>query len=192
MDRKLDATTKEASKVMAHSQQRDFFQSVKSNKPEAFTDVEVLEVGSLNINGTVRDFFQSTRYIGADLAPGRDVDVVCNGENLDYPDNSFDVAVSAECFEHNPEWVATFRNMWRMSKNYVIMTCASEGRAEHGTTRSDPGSSPLTLSWDYYRNLTEQDFRDEFDLDKMFVNYYFAYNPDSCDLYFYGEKKANA
>jgi ubiquinone/menaquinone biosynthesis C-methylase UbiE len=177
---------------MAHSQQRDFFQSVKNKSPEAFTGVEVLEVGSLNINGTVRDFFHSTRYIGADVAEGRDVDVVCNGENLDYPDNSFDVAVSAECFEHNPEWVATFRNMWRMSKKYVMMTCASEGRAEHGTTRSDPGSSPLTLGWDYYRNLTEQDFRAEFNLDEMFDSYYFDYNADSCDLYFYGEKKANA
>jgi len=177
---------------MAHSQQRDFFQGVKNKKPEAFTGVEVLEVGSLNINGTVRDFFDSTRYIGADVAEGRDVDVVCNGENLDYPDNSFDVAVSAECFEHNPEWVATFRNMWRMSKKYVMMTCASEGRAEHGTTRSDPGSSPLTLGWDYYRNLTEQDFRAEFNLDEMFDSYYFDYNADSCDLYFYGEKKSNA
>jgi ubiquinone/menaquinone biosynthesis C-methylase UbiE len=177
---------------MAHSQQRDFFEGVKNKKPEAFTGVEVLEVGSLNINGTVRDFFDSTRYIGADVAEGRDVDVVCNGENLDYPDNSFDVAVSAECFEHNPEWVATFRNMWRMSKKYVMMTCASEGRAEHGTTRSDPGSSPLTLSWDYYRNLTEQDFRAEFNLDEMFDSYYFDYNADSCDLYFYGEKKPHA
>jgi ubiquinone/menaquinone biosynthesis C-methylase UbiE len=177
---------------MAHSQQRDFFQGVKNKKPEAFTGVEVLEVGSLNINGTVRDFFNSTRYIGADVAEGRDVDVVCNGENLDYPDNSFDVAVSAECFEHNPEWVATFRNMWRMSKKYVMMTCASEGRAEHGTTRSDPGSSPLTLGWDYYQNLTEQDFRAEFNLDEMFDSYYFDYNADSCDLYFYGEKKPNA
>jgi ubiquinone/menaquinone biosynthesis C-methylase UbiE len=177
---------------MAHSQQRDFFQSVKNKSPEAFTGVEVLEIGSLNINGTVRDFFDSTRYIGADVAEGKDVDVVCNGENLDYPDNSFDVAVSAECFEHNPEWVATFRNMWRMSKKYVMMTCASEGRAEHGTTRSDPGSSPLTLGWDYYRNLTEKDFRAEFNLDEMFTNYYFQYNPDSCDLYFYGEKKSNA
>lgn len=177
---------------MAHSQQRDFFQDVKNKKPEAFTGVEVLEIGSLNINGTVRDFFDSTRYIGADVAEGRDVDVVCNGENLDYPDNSFDVAVSAECFEHNPEWVATFRNMWLMSKKYVMMTCASEGRAEHGTTRSDPGSSPLTLGWDYYRNLTEQDFKAEFNLDEMFTNYYFQFNPDSCDLYFYGEKKADA
>ena len=177
---------------MAHSQQRDFFLEVKEQNPEAFIDVEVLEVGSLNINGTVRDFFQSKRYVGVDVGAGRDVDVICNGEDLDYPDNSFDVAVSAECFEHNPEWLATFRNMWRMSKKYVMMTCASTGRPEHGTTRTDAGSSPLTLAWDYYRNLTEQDFRAELDLDEMFANYYFRYNPESCDLYFYGEKKNDA
>jgi hypothetical protein len=175
--------------MMAHLQQRDFFQSLQKKTPEAFTNVTVLEVGSLDINGTIRDLFNSPKYVGVDVAPGRGVDVVCNGEDLDYPDNSFDVAVSAECFEHNPEWVATFQNMWRMSNTYVMMTCASEGRAEHGTRNSSPGSSPLTLDWDYYRNLTEDDFREHFDLDEMFTDYFFEYNPVSCDLYFYGVKR---
>jgi hypothetical protein len=174
---------------MAHLQQRDFFQNLQSKTPEAFTDVTVLEVGSLDINGTVRDFFASRKYVGVDVAPGRGVDVVCNGEDLDYPDNSFDVAVSAECFEHNPEWVATFQNMWRMSSTHVMMTCATEGRPEHGTRKSSPGSSPLTLDWDYYRNLREDDFREHFDLDTMFSHYFFQTNPVSHDLYFYGVKR---
>ena len=174
---------------MAHLQQRDFFQNLQSKAPEAFADVTVLEVGSLNINGTVRDFFASRKYVGVDVAPGKHVDVVCNGEDLDYPDNSFDVAVSAECFEHNPEWVATFQNMWRMSSTHVIMTCATEGRSEHGTRKSSPGSSPLTLDWDYYGNLTEADFREHFDMDAMFTDYFFETNPVSHDLYFYGVKR---
>jgi hypothetical protein len=174
---------------MAHLQQRDFFQKLQSKAPEAFADVTVLEVGSLNINGTVRDFFASRKYVGVDVAPGKHVDVVCNGEDLDYPDNSFDVAVSAECFEHNPEWVATFQNMWRMSSTHVIMTCATDGRAEHGTRKSSPGSSPLTLDWDYYGNLTEADFRKHFDMDAMFTDYFFETNSVSHDLYFYGVKR---
>ena len=173
---------------MAHLQQRDFFEKVKRENPEVFTGVKVLEVGSLDINGTVRDFFDAIRYVGVDVAPGPGVDVVAQGENLDYPDDSFDVAVSAECFEHNPEWVLTFANMWRMSNRFVIMTCASTGRPEHGTRHSSPGSSPLTLDWDYYRNLTEEDFREAFDLDNMFSEYFFEYNPTSCDLYFFGVK----
>lgn len=175
---------------MAHFEQRDFFQKLQGKVPEAFSNAKVLEVGSLDINGTVRDFFDATIYVGADVAPGRGVDLVCNGEDLDYPDNSFDVTVSAECFEHNPEWVATFQNMWRISNNHVIVTCASEGRAEHGTSKSSPGSSPLTLHWDYYKNITEQDFTEHFNLDEMFTDYSFEYNPVSCDLYFYGVKRA--
>ena len=35
-------------------------------------------------------------------------------------------------------------------------------------------------------NLTEQDFRDVFDLPTMFADFGFEYNPVSCDLYFYG------
>lgn len=174
---------------MAHLQQRDFFQKIKNKTPEAFDDVDVIEIGSLDINGTVRDFFNANRYVGVDVGPGPGVDVVANGENVDYPDNTFDTAVSAECFEHNPEWQATFLNMIRMSKKHVIMTCASEGRPEHGTRRTDPGSSPLTLDWDYYKNLTEQDFRDAFDMDKLFIEHMFEYQPDAHDLYFYGIKR---
>lgn len=110
------------------------------------------------------------------------------GQNVRMTKHSFDVAVSAECFEHNPHWQATFKNMTRLAKTAVIFTCASEGRPEHGTTRTTPQDSPFTLEWDYYQNLTEQDFRQAFDLDAMFTQYEFEYNPVSCDLYFIGIK----
>jgi ubiquinone/menaquinone biosynthesis C-methylase UbiE len=171
---------------MAHRQQRTWFSKIKTAHPEWFDGVQVLEVGSLNINGTVRDFYNATRYVGVDIGPGPGVDVVSGGEKLDYPDNSFDIAVSAECFEHNPEWVATFTNMHRMANTAVLITCASDGRPEHGTSRTDRGSSPHT--GDYYRNLNQQDFEQHFDLQAMFSEHAFEYNPESQDLYFYGVK----
>jgi hypothetical protein len=174
---------------MAHEAQRDYFTRLRTQFPQYFTGVKVLEIGSLDINGTVRDFFTPTEYVGVDVAPGLGVDVVAQGEELTYPDNSFDVTVSVECFEHNPEWFATFQNMWRMSKDFVIMTCASTGRPEHGTTRTSPEDSPYTLEWNYYGNLTEDDFREHFDIDSLFTEYSFEYNPEACDLYFYGRKK---
>jgi len=173
---------------MAHEQQRIFINRVKKLFPDAFTDVDVLEVGSLDINGTVRDFFSANRYVGVDVGPGPGVDVVEHGENLLYPDETFDTAISAECFEHNPEWAATFANMHRMAKKYVIFTCASDGRPEHGTRRSDRGSSPLTADWDYYRNLNQADFEQTFDIEEMFSEHMFEYNPQSHDLYFWGVK----
>lgn len=172
---------------MAHKEQRDFLERLKTAHPEWFHNVSVLEVGSLNINGTVRDFFQPTSYVGVDVDKGPGVDVIAEGQNLDYPANHFDIAISAECFEHNPYWAATFSNMHRMSR-VLIFTCASDGRPEHGTHQAHPSSSPLTLDWNYYRNLNRADFEQIFDLDSMFIKHQFEYNPASCDLYFWGVK----
>lgn len=171
---------------MSHPEQREFFESVRLRFPHYFFGTSVIEVGSLNINGTVRDFFSDCTYVGVDLAEGPGVDVVGQGQDLDYPDNSFEVAVSAECFEHNPYWLETFENMHRMASDLVVFTCATEGRREHGTTRTSPADSPFTLEWDYYRNLTENDFSDNLDLDYMFERYQFTVNTSSCDLYFWG------
>ena len=170
---------------MAHQEQREFFDRLRNRWPEMFDGVSVLEIGSLNINGTVRDFFTASEYVGVDVSDGPGVDVVCEGQLLTYPDNSFDVAVSAECFEHNPYWLETFANMVRMSDRWVVFTCASTGRAEHGTTRTTPQDSPFTLQWDYYRNLTADDFLNSFDF-SCFESFEFEYNPVSHDLYFVG------
>jgi len=77
------------------------------------------------------------------------------------------------------------------SKGMVFFTCASDGRPEHGTTRTSPGNSPLTIDkgWDYYRNLNEKDFTKLIDFDKLFVSYSFAIDKEICDLYFFGIKK---
>ena len=173
---------------MAHSEQRVFFETVKSFYPQFFSNVSVIEIGSLNINGTVRDFYNANMYIGVDVDEGKDVDIVEQGQDVKFPDRYFDVAVSAECFEHNPYWKETFANMYRMASKFVIFTCASEGRPEHGTTRTTPADSPFTVNWDYYRNLNEKDFREQFNFDRMFFRYSFIYNPQSYDLYFWGIK----
>ncbi len=176
---------------MAHAEQQQFVQSVKNDFPDLFTGGRIVEIGSLDINGSVRKFFDAPfEYVGLDVAPGRGVDIVCEGQDYDAPDASFDVAISAECFEHNPQWKATFNNMLRLVRNggLIVMTCATTGRPEHGTARSDAGSSPLTVAkgWDYYQNLTEDDFWEVWDFDEMFSSYSFSTNNRSHDLYFWG------
>lgn len=176
---------------MSHQQQLDFIEQLKNQNPEYFSNVKVLEVGSLNINGSIRPFFENCEYLGIDIGEGKDVDFVSKGEEYNAPDNTFDVTVSCECFEHNPYWVETFNNMFRMTKplGLIVITCATTGRAEHGTTRTTPADSPLTLEWDYYKNLTQEDFEKNINLDELFEDYAFIHNPTSCDLYFYGMKK---
>lgn len=178
---------------MAHQQQFEFIDKVKKEFPKYFSNQKVLEVGSLNVNGSVRQFFIDCDYLGLDVGPGPDVDLVAMGDEYDSPDSSYDVVISCECLEHNPKWVETFRNMIRLTKprGAVIMTCATTGRAEHGTTRVSPLDSPLTikLGWEYYRNLTVADFEEHFNFRELFENHEFIVNISSRDLYFFGIKK---
>lgn len=175
---------------MAHWEQRDFVEKIRKGLPQYFSQSKVLEVGSLNINGTIRDFFIDCKYIGIDVSPGLGVDVICEGQNYNAPDDTYDVVCSAECFEHNPYWFETFQNMIRLCKDdgLVFFTCATDGREEHGTSRTTPSDSPLTieLGWNYYMNLNEKDFTSKLNFDLYFKEYHFEINDQSHDLYFWG------
>ncbi len=168
---------------MSHQSQLDFVRSLRLRFPMFFAGQKVLEIGSLDINGSIRQFFDGCDYIGVDLGNGPGVDLVAKGEELDFPDKSFAVVASCECFEHNEQWEATFRNMIRMCRGLVFFSCATEGRPEHGTRRTSPSDAPFCN--DYYRNLTEQDFREKFSFDE-FESYGFMTNKSPADLYFWG------
>lgn len=175
---------------MSHQEQKDFVQKLKNNHPNFFKGKKVLEIGSLNINGSIREFFTNSNYTGIDVAFGDGVDIVCEGQDYNASDETYDVVLSAECFEHNPYWLETFKNMIRLCKNdgLVFFTCATDGRAEHGTSSTTPQDSPLTvaLGWDYYRNLNEKDFTKEINFDEFFSEYHFEVNEEHKDLYFWG------
>jgi SAM-dependent methyltransferase len=66
-------------------------------------DLCVLEIGSRNINGSIREVCpQGVSYIGLDCEPGKDVDRVQEDPYvLPFEDGSFDVVVSSSCFEHS-------------------------------------------------------------------------------------------
>jgi hypothetical protein len=170
---------------MSHQSQLDFVKSVKDMFPYSFKDATVLEVGSLDINGSIRQFFFNCDYIGIDLFPGKGVDVIGAAHTLQL--GKYDTVISCECFEHDKYWKETFKKMYDSAKCLVVFSCATTGRQEHGTTRTNPADSPFTN--DYYKNLTEQDFREAFDIDSMFSKYQFSVNERPEDLYFWGLKK---
>jgi len=66
-----------------------------------------LEVGSLDINGSVRIVFERCDYLGVDLGEGKGVDLVCPGHLLEFPASSFDTVISCQCFEHDVHWQET-------------------------------------------------------------------------------------
>ena len=70
----------------------------------------------------------------------------------------------------------------------MAFTCASRGRPEHGTRRTDARDSPGTQAegLDYYRNLTEADFARAIRLSDSFDEHCFWFLRTSFDLYFAG------
>jgi SAM-dependent methyltransferase len=177
---------------MGHYQQSQFVSIASRRLAKDWTGLKVVEIGSYSVNSTIRPLFAGSQYTGVDLVAGEGVDLVAPGDEVALPDASIDLAISCECFEHNPRWVETFRNMHRMTMpgGVVLITCASTGRREHGTARTTPGESPGTTArgWDYYGNLTREDFERHLPIAQMFERHAFYRNDVSKDLYFIGQR----
>lgn len=95
--------------------------------------MSVLDVGGQDINGSLRKPFEvlmKLKYTCLDIEKHPSVDVVMNpGDNFPFPDESFDLIVSTSCFEHDPCFWITFREMCRVVKKsgYIYVNAPSNG-----------------------------------------------------------------
>jgi len=184
---------------MAHPQQARFCASVREKYPDFFSGSLVLDIGSLDINGNNQFLFDADcLYIGLDLAPGKNVDLVTPAHLLGLPDATFDTIISTECLEHDRFYVETLENIVRLLKpgGLFLMSCATTGRPEHGTMRTIPQDAPLLnlvdIEWaNYYKNITELDIRLAIDIEGVFSDFCFSIGHETHDLYFYGIKHGN-
>lgn len=167
---------------MSHHNQRQFTIIARSLFPAYFKRSSVLEIGAADINGSIKYLFNtSCRFIGIDIWPGKGVDILCPGHLMA---GDFDTVISCEVLEHDQYWKETVLNAVKMTNKALLITCASTGRAEHGTRRTSPKDSPVTQ--DYYENRTIMDLMP---LVAELPYKYFKYNSQSCDLYFIGFKE---
>jgi SAM-dependent methyltransferase len=175
-----------------HQEVEDFVQSTKQKMPKYFFHKDVLEVGSWNVNGSVRKFFTNCEYIGIDLHEGKDVDIICRASEINneitIDHDGFDVVISCEMLEHDWEWKLSLESMYDNLKSggLLLITCAAPNRPEHGTTEHTPQDSPSTQS--YYRNISMEDFRSVLP-DEMFSFSSLEIVREGMDLLFYGIKK---
>lgn len=181
---------------MAHFEQQEFCRKIKEKYPKYFKGKKVLDIGSLDINGNNRFLLDSCNYIGLDVGEGPNVDVVQVAHLYDAPDEYFDLIISTEVFEHDMFYESSIINIIRMLKpgGAFIFTCASTGREEHGTRKSDGSwAAPLLIEiseeWsDYYKNITEKDIIKIEGFKECFPDGIFEYSPIPGDLYFFGVK----
>lgn len=173
---------------MAHQAQQDFFRHVKTLFPRNFRDARVIDCGSLDITGCLRPLFEDCEYVGVDVHPGKNVDIVSLIHALPFW-QEFDTVVSGEMLEHDEYWLKSLGRMYDMLKTggLLAVSAAGEGREEHGTARTGRawGTSP-----NYYRNITAVDLRAAFDFRKQFGCHKLI--EGGGDIYFYGVRKARS
>jgi SAM-dependent methyltransferase len=133
-----------------HEAARNFVARIVAGLPEPPTSV--IEIGSRDINGTVRDFFPSAVYTGLDISPGRGVDIVADG-SIWRPPEPVDCVVTTEVLEHAHGARYIIANAYRMLKTggVFIATMAAPPRPPHSAI--DGGGLRVG---EYYRNVHER------------------------------------
>jgi hypothetical protein len=113
----------------------------------------VLEIGSRNVNGSVRGLFDAEHYIGVDVMPGPGVDVVASGRDY-VPDASPDVVVCCEVLEHTAEAGAIVAHALSLLPvgGVLLLTAAGQERAPHSAIDGGP-----LRSTEHYRNISIDD-----------------------------------
>lgn len=109
----------------------------------------VLEYGSRNINGSVRDLFDTDDYHGIDLYPGLGVDEVADAVEyfVTWP---YQCVVCCEVLEHTPMVAGVVRSASVNLKTcgYFVVTCAADPREPHSSIDGGP-----LQDGEYYNNV---------------------------------------
>lgn len=98
---------------------------------------KVLDVGSLDVNGNIKNFFtdRGYKYLGCDMRKGKNVDVVVNGHDLKkrFKRNSFDMVVCFDTLEHDDRFWLTVANMRYVLKpgGWLILGAPSNRHPRH-------------------------------------------------------------
>ena len=106
---------------------------------EEIAGKRVIEVGSLNVNGSLRSTimeFDPLDYIGVDISNGLGVDMICRAEDMikEFGKNRFDLVISTELLEHVKDWRKVISNIKGSCKSggIILVTTRSRGFEFHG------------------------------------------------------------
>lgn len=93
-------------------------------------------MGARDVNGNPRGFFAGAElYIGVDVVPGPNVDMICSAHDLlhKFEPGSFDTVICCEMLEHDTEPWVSVQNFHELLKcgGHMIITSPANGFFVH-------------------------------------------------------------
>jgi SAM-dependent methyltransferase len=138
-----------------HAEAFNYLTGIRSRFHDV-TGLRILEFGAHNVNGSPRALFAGcAEFVGVDPWPGPDVDCVARAQDF-RSDMRFDVVISAETLEHDPDPQGLIASAWNSLKHggKLILTAAADPRKPH---RCDGYEGDL--NGEYYGNIDPAQLR---------------------------------
>ena len=131
----------------------------------------VLEVGSLNVNGSTKNYdfmglapswlslIGSPDYTGIDIESGKDVDLVMNAHDMNFKNGYFDLVICVNTLEHDDDVLASLKEMLRVTADggTIIISIPNEEVPQHHSehyNKLDSTAVKALLDEAGYRNYT--------------------------------------
>lgn len=108
--------------------------TLKEKYLDSFKNCNVLELGSRNINGSVRECFDGCQFTGVDWIAGEDVDVVEKFHETKLEVRHFDTLISYSSWEHDPYWIRSISHNLEFLKfgGLIVFNWAGRDSSPHG------------------------------------------------------------
>lgn len=136
-----------------------FFETYGCNF-ENSTITKVVEIGSQDVNGSLREVAPTTfQYIGVDFVEGKGVDVILNDPyTLPFETNSVDIVISSSVFEHSEMFWLLYLEIMRILKprGLFYLNVPSNGmfhRYPVDCWRFYPDSGSALITWGNKNNI---------------------------------------
>ena len=92
----------------------------------------VVEVGSQDVNGSLRSVAVCGKYVGLDFQHGKGVDIVLEDPyKIPLEDGFADIVVSSSCFEHSEFFWLTFLEVMRILKPSGVFYLNAPSRGDY-------------------------------------------------------------
>ena len=94
--------------------------------------MKVLDVGSYDVNGTVKEVLpKHWEYLGMDIVPGPNVDIVVNNKTFPITTESMDLVISTSCFQYVTNPFRLAKSLYKcLRPGGMIFICAAHNERD--------------------------------------------------------------